>query len=88
MSIKHSANLCLLTREVGSRLLLDISDDFELSSLPAGNVLPSHSDDLDLEVAFVISDEEAIFKALSKIVEFTRRDYCPDWSKLLWLSFS
>ncbi|KAK9213738.1 hypothetical protein WN944_005723 [Citrus x changshan-huyou] len=45
-------------------------------------------DDLDLEVAFVISDEEAIFKTLSKIVEFTRRDYCSDWSKLLWLSFS
>lgn len=40
------------TQEVGSRLLLDISDHLELSSLPAsngvlkylaGNVLPSHA---------------------------------------------
>ena len=143
-AVTSSAFVHLLdvTREVGSRLFLDISDHFELSSLPssngvlkylAGNVLPSHaavicglvknqvivfhytgyltvmllqeeisvfSDQVirwvsrfvlsgyllafcsylwkpnsslqvysDLEVAFVISEEEAIFKALSKTVE-------------------
>ncbi|KAG9457111.1 hypothetical protein H6P81_001619 [Aristolochia fimbriata] len=76
------------TRDIGSRLFLDISDHFELSSLPssngvlkylAGSVLPSHAAILcglvknqvysDLEVAFVISEEEAIFNALSKTVE-------------------
>ncbi|GAY62710.1 hypothetical protein CUMW_219970 [Citrus unshiu] len=122
-AVTSSAFVHLLdvTREVGSHLFLDISDHFELSSLPssngvlkylAGNVLPSHaavicglvknqvnvfhytghltvmllqeeisvfSDQVirwvsrfvysDLEVAFVISEEEAIFKALSKTVE-------------------
>ncbi|XP_038709067.1 methionine S-methyltransferase [Tripterygium wilfordii] len=77
-----------ITREVGSRLFVDISDQFELSSLPssngvlkylAGTPLPSHAAIIcglvknqvysDLEVAFVISEEEAIFKALSKTVE-------------------
>ncbi|KAK9286723.1 hypothetical protein L1049_015126 [Liquidambar formosana] len=77
-----------VTREIGSRLFLDISDHFELSSLPgsngvlkylAGTPLPSHAAIVcglvknqvysDLEVAFVISEEEAIFKALSKTVE-------------------
>ncbi|XP_059652055.1 methionine S-methyltransferase-like [Cornus florida] len=76
------------TREIGSRLFLDISDHFELSSLPgsngvlkylAGNPLPSHAAVIcgllknqvysDLEVAFVISEEETICKALSKTVE-------------------
>ncbi|XP_068652667.1 methionine S-methyltransferase [Aristolochia californica] len=76
------------TRDIGSRLFLDISDHFELSSLPAsngvlkylsGSVLPSHAAILcglvknqvysDLEVAFVISEEETIFNALSKTVE-------------------
>ena len=45
-------NLLDVTREIGSRLFLDISDHFELSSLPssngvlkylAGNSLPSHA---------------------------------------------
>lgn len=77
-----------VTREIGSRLFLDISDHFELSSLPgssgvlkylAGTQLPSHAAIIcgllknqvysDLEVAFVISEEQAIFKALSKTVE-------------------
>ncbi|XP_057977849.1 methionine S-methyltransferase [Malania oleifera] len=76
------------TRETGSRLFLDISDHFELSSLPgsngvlkylAGTTLPSHAAIIcgllrnrvysDLEVAFVISEEESIFKSLSKTVE-------------------
>ncbi|KAH9684402.1 methionine S-methyltransferase [Citrus sinensis] len=89
-AVTSSAFVHLLdvTREVGSRLFLDISDHFELSSLPssngvlkylAGNVLPSHAAVIcglvknqvysDLEVAFLISEEEAIFKALSKTVE-------------------
>ncbi|XP_057798250.1 methionine S-methyltransferase-like [Salvia miltiorrhiza] len=77
-----------ITREIGCRLFLDISDHFELSSLPssngvlkylAGNVLPSHVAIVcgllknqvysDLEVAFVISEEVAMFKALCKTVE-------------------
>ncbi|KAL3635208.1 mitochondrial metal transporter [Castilleja foliolosa] len=77
-----------VTREIGCQLLLDISDHFELSSLPsssgvfkylAGNTLPSHATIVcgllknqvysDLEVAFVISEEEAMFKALCKSVE-------------------
>ncbi|KAG8364022.1 hypothetical protein BUALT_Bualt19G0083000 [Buddleja alternifolia] len=76
------------TREIGCRLFLDISDHFELSSLPnsngvlkylAGNPLPSHAAIVcgllknqvysDLEVAFVISEEEAMLKALCKTVE-------------------
>ncbi|KAK3184905.1 hypothetical protein Dsin_032191 [Dipteronia sinensis] len=89
-SVTSSAFVHLLdvTREIGSRLFLDISDHFELSSLPgsngvlkylAKNSLPSHAAIVcglvknqvysDLEVAFVISEEEAIFKALSKTVE-------------------
>ncbi|KAK9217160.1 hypothetical protein WN943_005785 [Citrus x changshan-huyou] len=89
-AVTSSAFVHLLdvTREVGSRLFLDISDHCELSSLPssngvlkylAGNVLPSHAVVIcglvknqvysDLEVAFVISEEEALFKALSKTVE-------------------
>ncbi|XAR56244.1 Methionine S-methyltransferase [Bertholletia excelsa] len=81
-------NLLDTTREIGSRLFLDISDHFELSSLPSsngvmkyltGNPLPPHAAIIcgllknqvysDLEVAFVISEEEAVFKALSKTVE-------------------
>ncbi|XP_029122443.1 methionine S-methyltransferase [Elaeis guineensis] len=81
-------NLLNVTREIGSRLFLDISDHLELSSLPgsngvlkylAGRTLPSHAAILcglvknqvyaDLEVAFVISEEKTIFKALSKTVE-------------------
>ncbi|KAL1558802.1 mitochondrial metal transporter, variant 2 [Salvia divinorum] len=77
-----------ITREIGCRLFVDISDHFELSSLPssngvlkylAGNVLPSHVAIVcgllknqvysDLEVAFVISEEETMFKALCKTVE-------------------
>ncbi|MCL7037646.1 hypothetical protein MKW94_016262, partial [Papaver nudicaule] len=76
------------TRDVGSRLFIDISDQFELSSLPGSNgvlkylarsTLPSHAAILcglvknqvysDLEVAFVISEEDTIFTALSKTVE-------------------
>ncbi|KAK4800413.1 hypothetical protein SAY86_020900 [Trapa natans] len=85
-----------VTREIGSRLLIDISDNFELSSLPgtngvlkylAGNPLPAHAAVLcglvknqvyaDLEVAFVISEEEAIFKALSKTVELLQGNTAP-----------
>ncbi|CAA7400408.1 unnamed protein product [Spirodela intermedia] len=81
-------HLLAATREVGSRLLLDISDHLELSSLPAsngvlkylaGNVLPSHAAILcglvknqvysDLEVAFVICEEQSIVNALSRTVE-------------------
>ncbi|XP_021298288.1 methionine S-methyltransferase [Herrania umbratica] len=89
-SVTSSAFVQLLdaTREIGSRLFLDISDHFELSSLPgssgvlkylSGTPFPSHAAILcglvknqvysDLEVAFVISEEEAILKALSKTVE-------------------
>lgn len=81
-------NLLHTTREIGSRLFLDISEHLELSSLPgsngvlkylSGNALPSHAAILcgliknkvysDLEVAFVISEEHNISKALSKVVE-------------------
>ncbi|KAK9161929.1 hypothetical protein Syun_002831 [Stephania yunnanensis] len=77
-----------VTGEIGSRLFLDISDHFELSSLPgsngvlkylAGNTLPSHAAIFcglvknqvysDLEVAFVVSEEENVLKALAKTVE-------------------
>ncbi|KAL6513213.1 mitochondrial metal transporter [Orobanche gracilis] len=77
-----------VTGEIGCRLLLDISDFFELSSLPssngvfkylAGNTLPSHAAIVcgllknqvysDLEVAFVISEEDVMLKALCKTVE-------------------
>ncbi|KAI3448387.1 hypothetical protein Pfo_005052 [Paulownia fortunei] len=77
-----------ITRQIGCRLFLDISDHFDLSSLPssngvfkylAGNPLPSHAAIVcgllknqvysDLDVAFVISEEEAMFKALCKTVE-------------------
>ncbi|CAN4110787.1 unnamed protein product [Withania somnifera] len=76
------------TREIGCRLFLDISDQFELSSLPKSNgvlkylaaaPLPSHAVIVcglvknqvysDLEVAFVISEDETIYKALSKTME-------------------
>ncbi|KAJ8529713.1 hypothetical protein K7X08_036548 [Anisodus acutangulus] len=76
------------TREIGCRLFLDISDQFELSSLPKSNgllkylaktSLPSHAAIVcglvknqvysDLEVAFVISEDETIYKALSKTME-------------------
>ncbi|WCJ18712.1 methionine S-methyltransferase [Euphorbia peplus] len=85
-----------ITREIGCRLLLDISDHLELSSLPspngvlkylAGTHLPSHAAILcglvknqvysDLEVAFVVSEEEAIFKALSKTVEVLEGNTAP-----------
>ncbi|PPD67007.1 hypothetical protein GOBAR_DD36115 [Gossypium barbadense] len=89
-AVTSSAFVQLLdaTGEIGSRLFLDISDHFELSSLPgtigvlkylSGTPLPSHAAIVcglvknqvysDLEVAFVISEEEAILKALSKTVE-------------------
>ncbi|XP_024959373.1 methionine S-methyltransferase-like isoform X1 [Cynara cardunculus var. scolymus] len=76
------------TREIGSRLFIDISHQFELSSLPNSNgvlkylartPLPSHVAVIcgllknqvytDLEVAFVISEEQIICDALSKSVE-------------------
>ncbi|CAN0913346.1 Methionine S-methyltransferase [Linum grandiflorum] len=85
-----------ITRQIGSRLFLDISDQFELSSLPssngvlkylASNALPSHAAIVcglvknkvysDLEVAFVISEEEAIFKAMSKTVEVLEGNTTP-----------
>ncbi|XP_026445577.1 methionine S-methyltransferase-like [Papaver somniferum] len=76
------------TRDIGSRIFIDISDHFELSSLPcsigvlkylAGNTLPPHAAIIcglvknqvysDLEVAFIISEEKTIFKALGKTIE-------------------
>ncbi|GAU16586.1 hypothetical protein TSUD_168180, partial [Trifolium subterraneum] len=89
-AVTSSAFVHLLdtTRDVGSRLFLDMSDHFELSSLPgsngvlkylSGSPLPSHVAIIcglvknkvypDLEVAFVISEEESLFNALSKTVE-------------------
>lgn len=81
-------NLLNVTSEIGSRLFLDISDHFELSSLPSSNgilkylavnSLPSHAAIVcgllknqvytDLEVAFVISEDETIFQALARTVE-------------------
>ncbi|XP_076892842.1 methionine S-methyltransferase-like [Bidens hawaiensis] len=81
-------HLLTVTREIGSRLFIDISDQFELSSLPssigvlkylARTPLPSHAAIIcgllrnqvytDLEVAFVISEEQTIFDALSRSVE-------------------
>ncbi|URD82721.1 Ferric reductase like transmembrane component [Musa troglodytarum] len=81
-------NLLNTTGELGARLFLDISDHFELSSLPgsngvlkylAGNSLPSHAAILcglvknqvysDLEVAFVISEDESVYTTLPKTVE-------------------
>ncbi|XP_022942401.1 methionine S-methyltransferase-like isoform X2 [Cucurbita moschata] len=97
-AVTSSAFVQLLdvTREIGSRLFIDISDHFELSSLPssngvlkylAGNSLPSHAAILcglvknqvymDLEVAFVISEEEPILKALSKTVELLEGNTAP-----------
>ncbi|PIN26925.1 Methionine S-methyltransferase [Handroanthus impetiginosus] len=89
-SVTSSAfeHLLDITREIGCRLFLDISDHFELSSVPSSNgvfkylsasPLPSHAAIVcsllknqvysDLEVAFVISEEEEMFKALCKTVE-------------------
>ncbi|KAL6297702.1 hypothetical protein ACE6H2_005844 [Prunus campanulata] len=97
-AVTSSAFVHLLdvTREIGSRLFLDISDQFELSSLPGSNgvlkyiggtTLPSHAAIIcglvknkvysDLEVAFVISEEESIFKALSKTVELLEGNTAP-----------
>lgn len=77
-----------ITKEIGCRLFLDMSEHFELSSLPtsngvlkylAGAPLPSHAAIVcgllknkvysDLEVAFVITEEETMFKTLCKTVE-------------------
>ncbi|XP_031391733.1 methionine S-methyltransferase isoform X2 [Punica granatum] len=85
-----------VTSDIQSRLFIDISDHFELSSLPgtngvlkylAANPLPAHAAVLcgllknqvysDLEVAFVISEEEAVFKALSKTVELLQGNTAP-----------
>ncbi|KAF8775539.1 hypothetical protein HU200_004498 [Digitaria exilis] len=81
-------NLLSTTKDVGSRLFLDISEHLELSSLPssngvlkylAGKTLPSHAAILcglvknqvysDLEVAFAISEDAAVYKALSQTIE-------------------
>ncbi|OEL24478.1 Methionine S-methyltransferase [Dichanthelium oligosanthes] len=81
-------NLLNATKDVGSRLFLDISEHLELSSLPssngvlkylAGKTLPSHAAILcglvknqvysDLEVAFAISEDAAVYKALSQTIE-------------------
>lgn len=81
-------NLLNVTKDVGSRLFLDISEHLELSSLPssngvlkylAGKTLPSHAAILcglvknqvysDLEVAFAISEDAAVYKALSQTIE-------------------
>ncbi|VAH00385.1 unnamed protein product [Triticum turgidum subsp. durum] len=81
-------NLLSVTKDVGSRLLLDISEHLELSSLPssngvlkylAGKTLPSHAAILcglvknqvysDLEVAFAISEDPTVYKALSQTIE-------------------
>ncbi|KAJ8755646.1 hypothetical protein K2173_022241 [Erythroxylum novogranatense] len=97
-AVTSSAFVQLLdvTKEIGSHLFLDISDQFELSSLPssngvlkylAGHPLPSHAAIIcglvknqvysDLEVAFVISEEEAVLKALSKTVEVLEGNTAP-----------
>ncbi|KAK4254496.1 hypothetical protein QN277_009873 [Acacia crassicarpa] len=89
-AVTSSAFVQLLrtTQEIGSRLFIDISDHFELSSLPrssgvlkyvAETFLPSHVAIIcglvknkvypDLEVGFVISEEESLFNALSKTAE-------------------
>ncbi|KAL1331890.1 methionine S-methyltransferase-like isoform X1 [Arachis hypogaea] len=89
-AVTSSAFVHLLdtTQEIGSRLFLDISDHFELSSLPgsngvlkylSGTPLPSHAAIIcglvknkvypDLETAFVVTEEESLFSALSKTVE-------------------
>ncbi|KAL8129066.1 hypothetical protein V2J09_018221, partial [Rumex salicifolius] len=89
-------HLLEVTREIGARLFLDISDHFELSSLPssngvlkylARNKLPSHVAIIcallknqvykDLEVAFVISEEHSILKALSRTVELLEGNTAP-----------
>ncbi|GJN36393.1 hypothetical protein PR202_gb25248 [Eleusine coracana subsp. coracana] len=81
-------NLLSITKDVGSRLFLDISEHLELSSLPssngvlkylAGKTLPSHAAILcglvknqvysDLEVAFAISEDASVYKALSQTIE-------------------
>ncbi|KAJ1261131.1 hypothetical protein BS78_09G004800 [Paspalum vaginatum] len=81
-------NLLNVTKDVGSRLFLDISEHLELSSLPssngvlkylAGKTLPSHAAILcglvknqvysDLEVAFAISEDAAVYRALSQTIE-------------------
>ncbi|KAJ0912675.1 Methionine S-methyltransferase [Helianthus annuus] len=81
-------HLLRVTKEIGSRLFIDISEQFELSSLPssigvlkylARTPLPSHAAIIcgllrnqvytDLEVAFVISEEQTIFDALTRSVE-------------------
>ncbi|XP_023757434.1 methionine S-methyltransferase isoform X1 [Lactuca sativa] len=81
-------HILMTTMEIGARLFIDISDQFELSSLPSSNgvlkylartPLPPHAAIIcgllknqvykDLEVAFVISEEPTICKALSKSVE-------------------
>ncbi|KAK1352123.1 Methionine S-methyltransferase [Heracleum sosnowskyi] len=84
------------TKEIGARLFIDISDQFELSSLPGSNgvlkylaktILPPHAAIIcgllknqvysDLEVAFVISEEESIFNALSKTMELLQGNTAP-----------
>ncbi|XP_040379821.1 methionine S-methyltransferase isoform X1 [Oryza brachyantha] len=81
-------NLLSVTKDVGSRLFIDISEHLELSSLPssngvlkylAGKTLPFHAAILcglvknqvysDLEVAFAISEDEAVYRALSQTIE-------------------
>ncbi|CAN6344931.1 unnamed protein product [Urochloa humidicola] len=81
-------NLLNATKDVGSRLFLDISEHLELCSLPssngvlkylAGKTLPSHAAILcglvknqvysDLEVAFAISEDASVYKALSQTIE-------------------
>ncbi|KAF0924183.1 hypothetical protein E2562_008482 [Oryza meyeriana var. granulata] len=81
-------NLLTVTKDVGSRLFIDISEHLELSSLPssngvlkylAGKTLPSHAAILcglvknqvysDLEVAFAISEDAAVYRALSQTIE-------------------
>ncbi|XP_052155863.1 methionine S-methyltransferase isoform X1 [Oryza glaberrima] len=81
-------NLLSVTKDVGSRLFIDISEHLELSSLPssngvlkylAGKTLPSHAAILcglvknqvysDLEVAFAISEDAAVYRALSQTIE-------------------
>ncbi|OAY83437.1 Methionine S-methyltransferase [Ananas comosus] len=57
-------NLLNTTKDIGSRLFLDLSDHLELSSLPGSNGVYS-----DLEVAFIISEDVTIYEALSKTVE-------------------
>lgn len=84
-AVTSSAFVHLLdvTREIGSQLFLDISDHFELSSLPgsngvlkylAGNPLPSHA----AVVCGLVKNQVIVFivAANSLNLDIIREDFC------------